>query len=932
MSTWIEGASLAVVEQEGRRTKPPATLLVRDRPCAPRLVGREQELRELREFVHEARTPGAARVLSAGAGVGKSELLDAAVEMAVTAGLRVLRCAGRRGDDLSAFSGVDQLLDGLREHRCDVAHIGSSRSPVPPGHGISARAERDRLPYAVLDHMERAGRVQPLLLAVDDWDALDTASREVLSFVARRAGGQAPAVLIASRPHPRRLAPLTGVPTRTVAPLTAAQSLSLLHRRRAVDGRQAEVELLAAAAGNPLALLELPTRTADPLPWVPPSSDRLVAALAPSVARLPSATRDLLLVAALHPAGELPRLLSAASRLTGEELGFSVVEPAEHEGLAECDGTRFRFTHPAMPGAVTHRTGPRRVRAAHAALSAVSEQDPVRMLWHLSQAVRGTDAQLAHRLHAVHRRALEGDEPMLAVRLLSRAADLHEVPEDRGRCALLAAQLAQSLGRERTARAMAYRALRFPLTPPGTLYAEALVLRRDTAPWRVPADWPAPAGTRGQEDALELARLSAPSAPSAPSVADDAERSEALLASPDKASDRADAPGPPYAVATVAAPHRAATVARRVSAPRPSEDVPVHVLEHLGEAAWMAGDPLRALDLHRRAEGRHRLHGRTDRLPWVLLQQGLCHVLTGDWGQAERTFRECAALGTEHGHGDHTVAACLMGDLVRGMRTGTVRPVGDHERESARRSVRTVDDLVALCTGWAQVEGGDFAAGFATLSALLAEPQPPTAALFALVPFAQAADAVHTGEEARAALRAFQARTGAEHPPLAAAGLAVARAVLAGDDGDTEARLADASASDLSNCPFLQASLRLAHARLLRRRNEVADFRVALRQAAAIFRSAGAEARIARITEELRASGGRADSGAPAAGEGRTEELLGPQELRIARLAALGMSNRQIGAELGLSHRTIGSYLYRIFPRLGVTARTQLTDALVSVR
>ncbi|MFD6531031.1 AAA family ATPase [Streptomyces sp. NPDC060184] len=925
MSTWTEGTSLAVAEEADRGTVPTATFLVRDRPCAPRLVGRERELRELRDFVHGARRPGAAWVLSADAGSGKSELLEAAAEMAVAAGLRVLRCAGGRGDDPQEYAGVDRLLAGMREEWTDFPPFGPSSSPVTPVGGIPGRAERDRLPYAVLDLMERAGRARPLLLVVDDWDTLDAPSREVLSFVARRAGGQAPAVLIASRPHPRRLAPLTGIPTTTIAPLTAVQSLALLAQRRAGNGRQAERELLTAAGGNPLTLLELPVRTTDPLPWIPPSSDRLVAALAPGVARLPSATGDLLLVAALHPAGELPRLLSAASRLAGEELGFSAVEPAEREGLVECDGTRLRFTHPAMPGAVTHQTGPRRVRAAHAALSAVSEQDPVRMLWHLSQAVRGVDAQLAHRLHAVHRRALEGDEPMLAVRLLSRAADLHEVPEDRGRCALLAAQLAQSLGRERTARAMAHRALRFPLTPPGTLYAEALVLR-DGIRWRAPADWPAPAGTRGEEDAMELARFSAPS------MAGDAACSEALLAFLDKVPDRADDPRLLYAVATVAAPRRAMTVVRRVSAHRQSEDAPVHVLEHLGEAAWLTGDPLRALELHRRAEGRHRLHERADHLPWVLLQQGLCHVLTGDWVQAERSFRECAVLGAEHGHADHAATARLLGDLVRGLRTGTVRPVSDRERESARRSVRTVDDLVTLCTGWAQVEGGDFAAGFATLSALLADPQPRMAALFALVPFAQAAEAAHTVEEARAGLRGFEARMGAEHPPLAAAGLSVAWALVAEDDEDTEARLARAFAADLSHAPFLEASRRLAHGRLLRRRNEVADFRVTVRQAAATFRSAGAEARIARITEELRASGGRSDGGAPAAEEGRTAELLGPQELRIARLAAQGMSNRQIGAELGLSHRTIGSYLYRIFPRLGVTARTQLTDALGPVR
>jgi DNA-binding CsgD family transcriptional regulator len=55
---------------------------------------------------------------------------------------------------------------------------------------------------------------------------------------------------------------------------------------------------------------------------------------------------------------------------------------------------------------------------------------------------------------------------------------------------------------------------------------------------------------------------------------------------------------------------------------------------------------------------------------------------------------------------------------------------------------------------------------------------------------------------------------------------------------------------------------------------------------------------------------------------------LTPQELQIAQLAAQGLSNREIGERLYLSHRTVGSHLYRLFPKLGVTSRTQLRGAL----
>jgi DNA-binding NarL/FixJ family response regulator len=57
---------------------------------------------------------------------------------------------------------------------------------------------------------------------------------------------------------------------------------------------------------------------------------------------------------------------------------------------------------------------------------------------------------------------------------------------------------------------------------------------------------------------------------------------------------------------------------------------------------------------------------------------------------------------------------------------------------------------------------------------------------------------------------------------------------------------------------------------------------------------------------------------------------LTPQELQIAQLAAEGLSNREIGERLYLSHRTVGSHLYRLFPKLGVTSRTQVRGALGS--
>ena len=53
-----------------------------------------------------------------------------------------------------------------------------------------------------------------------------------------------------------------------------------------------------------------------------------------------------------------------------------------------------------------------------------------------------------------------------------------------------------------------------------------------------------------------------------------------------------------------------------------------------------------------------------------------------------------------------------------------------------------------------------------------------------------------------------------------------------------------------------------------------------------------------------------------------------PQEWQIAEMAASGLSNREIGQRLYLSHRTISTHLYRVFPKLGITSRGELGAAL----
>ena len=133
----------------------------------------------------------------------------------------------------------------------------------------------------------------------------------------------------------------------------------------------------------------------------------------------------------------------------------------------------------------------------------------------------------------------------------------------------------------------------------------------------------------------------------------------------------------------------------------------------------------------------------------------------------------------------------------------------------------------------------------------------------------------------------------------------------------------------LAECPydraFDRARLNLALGVCLRRALRVSESREPLLDALVAFERLGATAWAEQARGELRASGARR-----VRRELGDTESLTAQELQIVRMAAQGLSNREIGQRLFLSHRTIGSHLYRAFPKLGVAARSQLRDLLAA--
>jgi DNA-binding CsgD family transcriptional regulator len=179
-------------------------------------------------------------------------------------------------------------------------------------------------------------------------------------------------------------------------------------------------------------------------------------------------------------------------------------------------------------------------------------------------------------------------------------------------------------------------------------------------------------------------------------------------------------------------------------------------------------------------------------------------------------------------------------------------------------------------------------------------------------------------DQARAIIADLEPATLITPSPTLHVQLSYARAVLA-DDGEAESLYLAALSQDLVRRPWARARIELAYGSWLRRQRRVAESRSVLRSADATLSAIGATTWAEQARTELRAAGERT-----LLVRAPEHEPLSPQERQIARLAAAGFSNREIGERLFLSHRTVGSHLYRIFPKLGITSRAHLAARLVS--
>jgi DNA-binding CsgD family transcriptional regulator len=906
---------------------------------APTLIGRDQELGVLADLIDRIEDSGAAVVVLGDPGIGKSSLLRAAADHGRAAGLRLLAVTGIEAEAHLPFAGLHHLLrpvlpemnrlPGTQAEALSTA-FGLSKGPPP---------EPFMIALATLNMLAEAATERPVLVVADDVQWLDQPTQDALTFLARRVSSD-PVVLIGVVRKGYDIAfAAAGLPELDLRELDQASARDVLARHAAGLSYADTERVLREAAGNPLALVELPLAiraaadgSLEALPQVLPLTARLERTFAARIAELPPPTRDAVLVAAVDNADDLPEILAGAAVLAGQPVTVTALENAMAAGLLRVDDLHVHFRHPLVRSGVLQLETATRRYAAHAALAEVLVDEPYRRIWHRAQSVSGQDDRVADELEAAHVIALRRGSVTEAIWALERSAQLTADSAKRGRRLLMAAEHAFGLGRADLVDQLVTRAARTSLS---RLDQARMVWLREIFNDGVPGDAhrvlalcaTAMEAIEAGESGLALNLLLG--AALRCWWADTGPEARARVVEVTRRAEGSESDPRYIAAVAVAEPVLQGRAVIDLLSQVVIESVTdADALRLLGMAAHAAGDPVRAADFLDRSEAMLRKQGRLGLLPHVRGMQGPVYLELGDWDRVGEAAEECRRFASETGQPiwdnsqivNEARSEALHGDAERALELAAR---GEHS--SVVRDLNDLRCCLQLARGFALIASGRHAEAVDALVQLFdrASPTYHQRERFSGVMFlAEAAVHANRQDDARAVIADLEQVAALTPAPLLHVQLSYARAVLA-DDTEAEKLYLAALSQNLARWPWVRARLELAYGAWLRRQRRVVESRQPLRSALTTFELIGAGGWAEQARSELRAAGERV-----AAQESAAQSVLSAQELQIARLAAEGLSNREIGERLYLSPRTVGSHLYRIFPKLDITSRAQLAGRL----
>jgi len=898
---------------------------------SPILFGREPDIAAIGRMIDDVREHGGGLVIHGEAGIGKSSLLDEAQDMARNQGMRVLRLSGVTSEAHLPFGGLQQIFGSILKQTDTLPP--RQRAALQTALGLSDEATAPDIflvGLATLSLLTSNAARKPILLLADDIQWLDQPSREVLAFVARRIGSDRIVLLMTIRSGPNEASPPPGLPLHRLSALESSAAECLLDAEAPDLPYDVRQRFLEEAAGNPLALVELPRGAYQAKEagsrWLP-LTDRLEQTFLARVSNLPAATRLLLLIIAENDGRSLREVLSAGEVLLGEQAGLEALAPALSAMLIELSPGEVSFRHPLVRSAMHQSASPVTLHQVHAALAQVIEDQSGRAIWHRMAAAIGPDEALAAELDATAIKSQRRGVLGTAVLALENAARLSSTSVSRGERLLRAASFAADLGQAATVERLLREAEREELQPQQR--ALSVWVRETSQPLMVSDPARVMALARFAEDAHEAG---------ADNLALDllwraAQRcwwgnvDEDVSADIFTAASRLPFPKSDTRLIAVAAfagplPHGGALYRQlKVQAATVIEDP---------RAAWLLGTVANSIGAYelsigwfKAASAALREQGRLGDLARVLFGHSCAEVETGDWTGALKSSAEAARLGEETGQMIWVAGATTIRAMIaarRGQVDDAEALIGQADRLLSspgtgfwRAILQDVRGITALGAGLA-TEAYDH---------LLCVWTPGDPAynvgtqFFCLADLVEAAISCGRRDVAASAVENIERRSDVSGPPWVRMTLSYCNALLAMPD-QAEKFFRNALAGAQSS-PFRRGACLLAYGEWLRRQRRVAEARTPLRLSRDIFDALGAVPWSERARRELRAAG---EASRPR--KDHVFDALSPQELQIAELAASGLSNKEIGARLYLSHRTIGYHLHRIFSKSGITSRARL--------
>ncbi len=901
---------------------------------ATRLYGRERELAVVQDLIDRAASGGSALVVRGEAGIGKSSLLAEAAIYAREHGMLVLSTAGAQSETHLPFAALHQLLRPVLGGMSGLDPM--QRAALSSAFGLtdSAASNPFLVGLAVLELIAEAATRSSVFVVADEAQWLDPSSCETLAFVARRVEAEPIVITFGVRDGLDNHIDGTGIPELHLDGLDAVSSTKLLDANTPGLSSQVRALVLDYAEGNPLALLELPTALGRDVTHVGtplPLSQRLERAFGAQVSDLGAPVRTLLLLVAIDPSGSLVEFLRAGQSIVQTPLSIDSFAPAQRLRLVAIEDQWVRFRHPLLRSAVYQAASEGDRRQAHAALGDVLDNDSDRRAWHRAAAAVGPDESRAQDLIAAAANAERRGALDVAVAALDRAAALSVDPRRRASRLVEAAEIALGADRGQEIAARLLSSVNLADLDPA---------RRALFAWLRDVYGPSWSGSeqtrsfvhaadeaRSYGDSRLALRLFSQAALRLWWTNVDRQTRELVVGALDRLEVDRDDPHVIMSLALAAPVERGAILLeplRRLTA-EPVTDAMTAVV--LGQAAQALGIFDLAYRMFSSAIPVLRRQARPLLLAEALAEQAWAAVHLGNIASGLPVAHEAVDLAIEIGLHRWAPAARLAEATLTALR-------GDFERaESLTAEAESVLlpmganpllALVELARGRSALLRGDYSVAHEHLKRIS---NPKDIAYHMYVRFWVAADLVEAAiqcgheQEARDAIATLEPLAAESRSPMLEIGLRFARALVAGDH---EAELLfQAAITEDTSLPLMVARGQLAYGIWLRRQRRVAESRAPLRAARDAFLAIGATPLAERARRELRASGENSPRRLP-----RASDRLTPQELQIAQMAAGGMSNREIGQSLFLSHRTVGFHLYRLFPKLGITSRNQLRGAL----